>query len=285
MDKVQLKSLIKKYLIDVKTFKAKNTYLDELKNLTFFKNYYDNYCFKKIDYDVILDYIKYLKEHFNNSNYTIKKKINSVNRMLEFNKIDKIAIGKLKYQKKDVEIFSIEEIEMIKDACEKFKRSENSYYNLLDKTILNFIIDTGCRITEATQLKTLNIDFENNTCIIDETKNYKNKRVYFSDETKRLMIELQLQNQEEYLFYNFRTDKNITRYYFFDLCRYLQNITKIKINPHKFRHSFASAMIDAGCPLVSVQKLLGHADIKTTMFYIHLNQTKIKNDYFKYKRI
>ena len=280
--KQQLQSMINKFLTDVKVFKSKNTYYDELKNLTFFKRFFDIMDPVLINYDLMLSYIEYLRNNFNNSNYTIKKKINSVNRMLEFNKIDKIPVGKMKYQKKSIEIFDIQEIEMIKSACTKFERSKDEYYNLLDITLLNFIIDTGCRITETTELKSLNIDFDNNSCIIDVTKNYRNKTVYFTDHTKKLLLKLLKYNQEEYVFFNFRTGKNITRFYFYDLCRHLEQMTKIKINPHKFRHTFASKMIDVGCPLESVQKLLGHSDIKTTMLYIHLNQLKIKNDYFKY---
>lgn len=278
----QLELMMKGYLKDVSVFKSKNMYLDELKNLTFFKKYCDLKMPLKIDYELIIEYIDYLKKNFNNSNYTIKKKINTVNRMLKFNKIDKISIGRMKYQKKTVEVFNANEIEIIKNACNRFNRFNVYYYDLLDIALLNFIIDTGCRITETTELKSYNINFDNNSCIIDVTKNYRNKTVYFTDYTKSLLIELLKYNSEEYIFYNFRTNKNITRFYFYDLCRFLEKMTKIKINPHKFRHTFASKMINAGCPLESVQKLLGHADIKTTMIYIHLNQLKIKNDYFKY---
>jgi len=39
---------------------------------------------------------------------------------------------------------------------------------------------------------------------------------------------------------------------------------------HKFRHTFASLLVIKGVPLYSVQKLLGHASIKTTERYAHL---------------
>lgn len=42
--------------------------------------------------------------------------------------------------------------------------------------------------------------------------------------------------------------------------------------PHALRHTFASRLVQAGIPILTVQKLMGHADIKQTMKYAHLAQ-------------
>ncbi len=50
-------------------------------------------------------------------------------------------------------------------------------------------------------------------------------------------------------------------------------------NAHRFRHTFGADMSRSGVRLPVLQRMMGHADAKTTLQYIHLSMADIAAEY------
>ncbi|MCB8989818.1 MAG: tyrosine-type recombinase/integrase [Ardenticatenaceae bacterium] len=48
---------------------------------------------------------------------------------------------------------------------------------------------------------------------------------------------------------------------------------------HQFRHTFARHLVEAGVPVTTIQRLLGHVRIRTTEVYLHISDTQTQADY------
>jgi integrase/recombinase XerC len=51
------------------------------------------------------------------------------------------------------------------------------------------------------------------------------------------------------------------------------------ITCHQLRHAFATSMLSAGMRLASIQRLLGHASLRTTQVYLHISDPQLQSDY------
>jgi site-specific recombinase XerD len=64
------------------------------------------------------------------------------------------------------------------------------------------------------------------------------------------------------------------------LFRHHRAVTAVrKANPHRFRHTFGSDMIRAGVSLPALQRLMGHANIETTLLYIQISPQDVYEEY------
>ena len=64
------------------------------------------------------------------------------------------------------------------------------------------------------------------------------------------------------------------------LFRHHRQATGVKLaNPHRFRHTFASDMVRAGVSLPALMKLMGHANIQTTLVYIDVTPLDVYQQY------
>lgn len=84
---------------------------------------------------------------------------------------------------------------------------------------------------------------------------------------------------EGYVFLN-RSGRKLTRVMVFYIVRDLAAAAGIRkeISPHTLRHSFATALLEGGANLRSIQQMLGHESIATTEIYLHLDNARLRDE-------
>lgn len=178
--------------------------------------------------------------------------------------------------KPDIIIFTPEEIEKILNTSLKYGIYWGKDCNFLDfryRTMTMFLAYTGCRYSEAAELKVKRLDLSTGRAIFINTKTNENRSAYFTEPLKSNLQELvEGRNPDDYVFRNSKETKIQVTDFSADLKKRAKvaGITK-RTFPHNFRHSYITHMLEAGVPITEVASLVGHKDIQTTFStYMHL---------------
>ena len=159
----------------------------------------------------------------------------------------------------------------------------NDTNNLVWVSSIYIMLDTGVRKNELLHIKNNNIDFDQKVIYLDTTKTHK-RTVKFGLLSYSLMKVL-YDSKNEYLMWNRLQDKPMTAKsleVFFIKVNKALNLSSGNVHPHRLRKTFATQLLKMGCPLPTIQRLLGHSDIKMTMIYLDIDMFLINKDYSIY---
>ena len=156
--------------------------------------------------------------------------------------------------------------------------------NLLYRTILMTLYSTGVRRAELVHLKACDIDPELMIVHIRQGKGKRDRDVPLSPKLRDALREYwRWMRPITYLFPGVvdgkRVDAPATDKTVWHACRVAAQHAGIRknVHPHTLRHSFATHLLEAGADLPTIQKLLGHADIRDTTIYLHLSRKHLRS--------
>lgn len=142
------------------------------------------------------------------------------------------------------------------------------------KAIISLLFATGLRLNEAAKLRIKDIDGLNGIIVVRSGKGGKDRFVQLP-ENLRMILRDYLKSlptiPKEWLFQGQKESNYISPSTIYEVCKKYLNV-----NPHKLRHSYASAIRNSGVDLLDIRDLLGHNSLKTTEIYLHNNLEHIK---------
>ena len=152
-----------------------------------------------------------------------------------------------------------------------------------DEALFKVLYSTGCRVSEIQNMKIKDIskDFESALVL---GKGRKERYVFFSEDAKKALQNylpernalVKSLQEEGYLFVNQQgnplTDGGIR--YIINRYTSVEGTNK-HMNPHAFRHTFATTLLNNGADIRIVQELLGHSSLSTTQRYTHITAEKL----------
>lgn len=251
----------------VQEIELRNLSRKTLKSYVFSVEKFLNYLDKKEPSEQeVKDYLQ--REIKKKSATTIAHEIFAIQFFFEKVLNKKINIPRPKKNKTLPEILTKEEV----------KRMIEVTTNLKHRLILEVVYGCGLRAEETTNLKKQDVLLDE--CLL-HVRLGKGKKDRFVKIPEKILEELRAYLfllHEDYLFPSNRGGKLTTA----TLQAIVENaakkagITK-QVYPHLLRHSFATHLLEQGTDIRIIQKILGHADIKTTQIYTQISQANIKN--------
>lgn len=178
------------------------------------------------------------------------------------------------------EVVRYEEFKALYDACAV---EGNAAKTARNQITLLLLFGLGCRVSELIGMDVHNLN-ETESWLSVEGKGGKERLIPL---TQHILGELKaylkdarpqlVKNQVNSILLNDKGNRPSR----VDVWRWLAAWSKAAgfekpLSPHKFRHGCATALLEGGADLRSIQMLLGHSSIQTTQIYTSVSSTKIR---------
>lgn len=170
--------------------------------------------------------------------------------------------------------FSDVEIDALRSGCA----------TLRERAELELMLASGARVSEVAALNRSDIKLTDLTVVIREGKGNKQRETFLNDVARTHLIKyLKTRNDDnEALFQSKGGGRISSRAIADDLKRIGKRAEVENVHPHRCRRTFASSLARKGMSLRTIQVLMGHSDINTTMDYITFDAYHVKNEYMRY---
>jgi integrase/recombinase XerC len=220
---------------------------------------------------------------------TVQRKLASVRQFYRYLKKQGVVLSNPFYgirgpklPKKLPDFLTVDEVFALLET----KDSDEGFFGIRDKAILELMYSSGLRVSEVASLNLNSLSFEKAEVRV-MGKGRKERIVPFGKKAmEALKRYLQVRSEvckddrQKALFLNVRGGRLTPR----SIQRLVQNSAVTAglyrhVHPHTLRHTFATHVLEGGADLRDIQELLGHSRLSTTQKYTHVTLQRLMEVY------
>ena len=149
---------------------------------------------------------------------------------------------------------------------------------LKHRILIGLLYGCGLRCFELRNLQLKDLDFDRKMLHIRQGKGRKDRYVPLCDmHIRGLKTYIKSEHPKQWCFNGFDKDGKVVGLssrgiqWVVKEARKVSGIEK-EVSPHVLRHSYATHLLEMGLDIMSLKDLLGHANIETTLIYLHISQ-------------
>lgn len=165
---------------------------------------------------------------------------------------------------------------------EAAKTSTQQRDRAMDLAMFYLLWQGGLRLGELEMLELTDLDFPAQRLTVRRGKGQKDRTVYLTEAVVKVLEAFMavriLPDSARLFMYRYRPlSKDFVR----SRLKAVGKEVGVHITPHMLRHTFATQLLNAGCKITTIQKLLGHERLQTTLVYARVHDQTVADDYFR----
>lgn len=190
--------------------------------------------------------------------------------ILETNPAEKIEKPKL--EQKLPRTLTKDQGKLILDAAFHMRYSYK-FERYRNRALIGIMILAGLRRGEAINLKLHDISLDDRNIFINQGKGHKDRVVPINNHLHQILSEYlkdrnRLKKTTLHFFTGLQGNSKIGEKCINRLISRLRKYSKIDFSAHTLRHAFARLMLEGGCDIYTLSKIMGHSKITTTTIYL-----------------
>lgn len=178
-----------------------------------------------------------------------------------------------------------EQVRQVRDDLERRVEQTTSPAHrrdaLLERAGFYLLWQGGLRLGELESLRLDDLDLAGRKLTVRDGKGRKDRTVYLTD---RAVAVLQAYLERRgmggsdhvFLYRHWALHKDLIR----ARLKAAGERVGVHVTPHRLRHTTATQLLNAGCRVTSIQKLLGHRRLNSTMVYARVHDRTVAGDYY-----